>query len=77
MKYIVFVKFNSRPYKIQLTNNEIIIYLRSRPERGKTTKELISKLASYFGVSKDNVHINSGLTSTKKLIEVEMENQTF
>jgi uncharacterized protein YggU (UPF0235/DUF167 family) len=28
-------------------------------------------------VSKDNVHIISGLTSTKKLIEVEMDNQTF
>jgi len=27
--------------------------------------------------SSDMKHINSGLTSTKKLIEVEMENQTF
>ncbi|MGB8188313.1 MAG: DUF167 domain-containing protein [Nitrososphaeraceae archaeon] len=60
-----------------MTNNEIIICLRSKPERGKANKELISKLANYFGVSKDNVHIISGLTSTKKLIEVEMENQLF
>ncbi|MGA9909131.1 MAG: DUF167 domain-containing protein [Nitrososphaeraceae archaeon] len=60
-----------------MTNNEIIICLRSKPERGKANKELISKLANYFEVSKDNVHIISGLTSTKKLIEVEMGNQTF
>ncbi|MGA7008374.1 MAG: DUF167 domain-containing protein [Nitrososphaeraceae archaeon] len=60
-----------------MTNNEIIICLRSKPERGKANKELISKLANYFEVSKDNVHIISGLTSTKKLIEVEMENQIF
>ncbi|MFI5423947.1 MAG: DUF167 domain-containing protein [Nitrososphaerales archaeon] len=60
-----------------MTNNEIIICLRSKPERGKANKELISKLANYFEVTKDNVHIISGLTSTKKLIEVEMENQIF
>ncbi|MGB8160737.1 MAG: DUF167 domain-containing protein [Nitrososphaeraceae archaeon] len=60
-----------------MTDNEIIICLRSKPERGKANKELISKLANYFEVSKDNVHIISGLTSTKKLIEVEMENQIF
>ena len=74
MKYTVFAKFNSRPGKIQLIDNEIIICLRSEPERGKANKELISKLANYFGVSKDKVHIISGLTSTKKLIEVENEN---
>ncbi|MGA8482962.1 MAG: DUF167 domain-containing protein [Nitrososphaeraceae archaeon] len=60
-----------------MTDNEIIICLRSKPERGKANKELISKLANYFEVTKDNVHIISGLTSTKKLIEVEMENQIF
>ncbi|MDQ5868652.1 MAG: DUF167 domain-containing protein [Thermoproteota archaeon] len=60
-----------------MTGNEITICLRSKPERGKANKELIGKLANYFGVSKDKLRIISGLTSTKKLIEIEKENQAF
>ena len=37
-------------------------------------KELVQKLASNFEVSKDNVRIIAGLTTTKKLVEVQENN---
>lgn len=74
MRYTAFVKFNSRG-KIQVNGNEITIYLRSKPERGRANKEFVERLASYFEVSKDMVRIISGLTSTKKLVEIQEKDQ--
>jgi uncharacterized protein YggU (UPF0235/DUF167 family) len=76
MRYTVFVKFNPSG-KIQFNGNEITICLRSKPERGKANKELVEGLASYFEVSKDKVSIISGLTSTKKLVEIQENNQNL
>jgi hypothetical protein len=70
MRYSVYVKFNPTA-KVEVSDNEITICLRSKPERGKANRELVERLASYFEVSKDKVHIISGLTSTKKLVEIE------
>jgi uncharacterized protein YggU (UPF0235/DUF167 family) len=67
--YTVFVKFNSSG-KIQIQGNEIIIALKSKPERGKANLELIHKLAGYFGVAKDKINIVSGLRLTKKLVDI-------
>lgn len=69
MRYTIVVRFNPTG-KIQVNGNEITICLRSKPERGKANKEMIERLASYFEVSKDKVRIISGLTSTKKLVDI-------
>lgn len=69
MHYTVFVKFNLSG-KIKVNGNEITICLRSKPERGKANKEMVERLASYFDVSKNKVCIISGLTSTKKLVQI-------
>ena len=69
LTYTVFVKFNSSG-KIQIQENEITISLKSKPERGKANLELIQKLADYFGVAKDKINIISGLSSTKKLVDI-------
>jgi uncharacterized protein len=69
LRYTVFVKFNSSG-KIQIQENEITISLKSKPERGKANLELIQKLAGYFGVAKDKINIISGLSSTKKLVDI-------
>jgi uncharacterized protein len=53
-----------------LDKNEITISLRSRPEEGKANRELIEKLADYFGVNTDGIRIISGRTSKRKLVEV-------
>jgi uncharacterized protein len=49
---------------------ELTISLKSKPERNKTNRELLEKLADYFRTSNDSIHIISGLTSTKKLVDV-------
>ena len=69
MRYSVYVKFNPTA-NVEVSDNEITMCLRSKPERGKANRELV-RLASYFEVSKDKVRIISGLTSTKKLVEIE------
>jgi hypothetical protein len=74
MHYSVSAKFNPTT-KILVNGTEITIWLRSKPERGKANRELIERLASYFEVSKDKVHIISGFTSTKKAVEIENKNK--
>ena len=69
MKYTVFVKFSSSD-KIQIQGNEITISLKSKPESGKANRELIQKLAKHFVISNDKIHIITGLSSTKKLVEI-------
>ena len=69
MRYRVFVKFNPSG-KIEVKGNEITICLRFKPERGKANKEMIERLASFFEVSKNKVCIISGLTTTKKLVDI-------
>lgn len=73
MRYAVSVKFNLSG-KIEVNGSEIIICLRSKPEKGKANKELIERLASYFVVSKGKVQIISGLTSRNKVVEIRDEN---
>jgi uncharacterized protein (TIGR00251 family) len=73
MRYTVFVKFKPNG-KISVNGNEITIFLRSRPEKGKANKELIYKVAKYFAISTSKVHIISGATSSKKVIEIQETN---
>lgn len=44
--------------------------LKSRPEGGKANRELIKKLADYYGVNTGGIRIVSGRTSKKKIVEV-------
>jgi uncharacterized protein (TIGR00251 family) len=64
------VKFNSST-KIQLNGNEIIISIKSEPKHGKAKKEMIKKISDFFGVPENGIHIISGLTSRKKIIEIQ------
>lgn len=73
MRYTVFVKFNPSG-KIALNGNEMTIFLTSRPVKGKANKELIYRLAKYFAISTSRVHIISGVTSSKKVIEIQETN---
>ena len=73
MRYTIFVKFNPSG-KISVNGNEITIFLRSRPEKGKANKELIKRLAEHFAISTNKVHIISGVTSSKKVIEIQETN---
>ena len=70
MRYFVEVKFNSSG-KIQVNGNEIIISIKSEPKHGKANKELIKKTSDFFGVPENSIRIISGLTSRKKIIEIQ------
>lgn len=70
MRYTVFVKFNSTS-NITVYGDQITVSIKSKPEKGKANRELIQKLADYFGIGKDRIRIILGRTSNKKLVEVD------
>ena len=69
MRYSIFVKFDSSG-KIRVDGNEITIALKSKPERNRANRELVEKLADYFGTPKDRIRIIAGVTSSKKLVNI-------
>jgi hypothetical protein len=68
MKYNIKVKFHSDFVKIDGTN--ILIGLKSKPEKGEANKELIKKLAKHFDVHSSSIKILSGLKSKNKIVEI-------
>jgi uncharacterized protein len=64
------VKFNSSG-RIELNDNEIMMSIKSEPKHGKANKEMIKKISKFFVVPENNIHIISGLTSRKKVIEIQ------
>jgi uncharacterized protein len=64
------VKFNSSE-RIELDGNEITMSIKSEPKHGKANREMIRKISKFFVVPENNIHIISGLTSRKKVIEIQ------
>ena len=63
----VYVKPNSKEFKIITDNNEFIVFCRENPEKGKVNKELIKELSRLFH---KKVEIAAGFTSKQKKILV-------
>ena len=63
----VFVKPNSRKFKIIADNDEITIYSTEEPVEGKVNKELIKELSRIFHAK---VELVSGSTSRQKRLLV-------
>jgi uncharacterized protein len=70
LRYSVEVKFNSSG-RIQVNGNEITMSIKSEPKHGKANREMIKKISDFFGVPENGIYIISGLTSRKKLIEIQ------
>ncbi len=68
MIYKVKVEF-SREF-LEIKDDKIIIGIKSKPVRGESNKEIIKKLAKYFGVSTTCVQIKAGHKSQQKIIEI-------
>ncbi len=68
MLYKVHVEFNRD--NIIINGDQISIGIKSKPVKGKANKEIIKKLALYFGVSSSQVIIRSGNKSKQKIVEV-------
>ena len=64
------MKFTSSG-RIQINGNEITVSIKSEPKHGKANKEMIKKISDFFGVPENSIRIISGLTSRKKIIEIQ------
>jgi len=63
----VYVKPRSKEFKIVAEGEEIIVFCREEPVRGKVNKELIKQLSRVFH---KNVKLVSGFTSKQKKVLV-------
>ena len=68
------VKPNSRQSKVE-TNEECILvaFVKAQPIDGKANVELISLIASHFGIHKRQVSIKTGASGRLKRIALDME----
>ncbi len=70
MKYRVSVKFHRDFIDVDEEEKEITIGVKAKPTKGKANREIIKKIADYFGVSSAYVHIVHGGKSRKKMVEI-------
>jgi uncharacterized protein (TIGR00251 family) len=61
----VFVKPDSQEFKIEVKDEEITVYCRESPVKGKVNKELVKELSRIF---KRRIEIAAGFTSKQKKI---------
>jgi len=66
----VIVKPNAKKPKIVEENDCLHVWVDAPARKNKANKRLIELLSRYYGISKNNVKIVRGITSTVKLIEI-------
>ena len=69
----VYVKLRSKEFKIVAEGEEIIVFCKEEPVRGKVNKELIKQLSRIFH---KNVKLVSGFTSKQKKVLIEDAEKT-
>jgi hypothetical protein len=70
MSALYSVKVKLKRDFVEVDGDQIIVGIKSPPEKGRANLELIEKIARHFGVTKSSVRIVSGKTSKKKIVEV-------
>jgi len=63
----VFVKPNSKEFKITIDEDELVVFCTEEPTKGKVNKELIKELGRLF---RKNVELVSGFASRQKRLLV-------
>lgn len=61
----VFVKPNSKNFGLKIEDNELVVFCRESPVKGRVNKELIKELSR---IAKKRVEIIAGFTSKKKKV---------
>jgi uncharacterized protein (TIGR00251 family) len=61
----VYVKPDSREFKIEVEDDELVVHCEESPVKGKVNKELVKELSKLF---KRRIEIVSGFTSKQKRI---------
>jgi len=59
----VYVKPNSKEFKIMVEKDEIVVFCKEEPFKGKVNKELVKEFSKLFG---RRVELVSGFTSKNK-----------
>jgi len=67
--YEITVKFH-RDF-LEISENQIIIGIESKPVKGDANKEIIKKLSKHFQISASNIQIKSGHKSKRKIVEIQ------
>ncbi len=71
MKFLAQVKPGAKADEVTWAGNTLSIRIKSPAREGKANKAIIKLLADYFRVPQSSVIIKSGLSSKKKVIEIE------
>lgn len=64
----VYIKPRSKQFQLAVENDEIIVYCREAPVKGRVNRELIKGLSGLFG---RRVEIVSGFSSRQKKVLIE------
>jgi len=68
LRYRISVKLH-RDF-IEVRGDEILVGVMSQPQKGEANREVMKKIAKYFGVPTSSVRLVSGAASRKKIIEI-------
>jgi len=66
------VKPNSSENLIIKTNEGLIVKVKEKPENNKANIGIIKLLGKHYKVPASNIKIKSGMSSTKKTVEVKV-----
>jgi uncharacterized protein (TIGR00251 family) len=61
----IFVKPNSKKFKVEVDGGEVVVYSTEEPVKGKVNREITKEAGKLFGFK---VEIVSGLTSKQKVL---------
>ena len=65
------VKTRAKRRNVQKDDSGIYhIHTNCPPEKGKANEDVVDMIAEHFNVAKSRVHIKSGHTSARKIIEI-------
>jgi len=71
MRINIKAKPNSREEKVEkIDENNFVVYVKEKPEKGKANQAIRNALAVYFKVASARVKIVSGYSSRHKIAEI-------
>ncbi len=69
MLYEITVKFHKD--LLEISENQIIIGIESKPVKGDANKEIIKKLSKHFQIQSSSIQRKSGHKSKQNIIEIQ------
>lgn len=71
MRIFIKVKTGARKESVEkIDEDNYIIFVKERPEKGLANRAVIRTLSRHFGILQQDVKIISGLSSRKKIIKI-------